>query len=103
MDNNEVSWPKAVQQKIVDHIFGQQVPPDVAERMGLLHNANTIYTRLVQKALNEKGTNQPADQASVGQVGNTGAVQQSPVQAPSESMPEDGLLRSPKTLSERGR
>lgn len=99
-DINQVQWPKEVNQKIIDHIFGKPVPPQVAESMGLYKSANKLYTKLVLKDLNEKRTYQQAPQVGTGRVGATGAVQQSPVQASSQRMPEDGVLRSPKTLSE---
>lgn len=101
MEQDNIQWPREVNQKIIDHIFGKKIDPDVAERTGLLQKANNLYTKLVQKSLNEKGVNRPEAQSGVGQAGQPGAIQQQPVQASGQPMPEDGVLRGPKTLSSR--
>lgn len=53
-DLNQVQWPKQVQQKIIDQIFGKPVPPEVAESMGLYEPANKLFTKLFVKNVQER-------------------------------------------------
>lgn len=60
MENlNQVQWPEEVNQKIIDHIFGGPVSPEVAQNMGLYDSANKLYTKLVVRDIERQGfTNQ---------------------------------------------
>lgn len=61
-DLNEVQWPKEINQKIVDHIFGQPVSPEVAENMGLYDSANKLYTKIFAKEVQGFTDKQRAEQ-----------------------------------------
>jgi hypothetical protein len=61
-DLNQVQWPKEVSQKIIDHIFGQPVSPEVAESMGLYEPANKLFTKVFAKEVQGFTDKQRAEQ-----------------------------------------